>query len=384
VPVNIQLKDPTLLFSSDSPKKNFNLKHFPLEKENEQDPAVPKPVKGRSPVMTSTPKGPPFLKNFMAPTLLASFKAVGPSCQRKRVLGERNETVLNPLSDSSLPQLRSKKTPTAARSFVSSPQIKETTSLFALSPTIRVSPSTGPATTTQTGRLQSAHLPPYDPKVNCLSPRPQFLHYKPMPRGNLFGNGIVSEEKAQASFHMVHSKNKVSEEQIQYEIGKLEEEEEVEDKEEEEEEIEAGSISEQQEMAASSVLSETREDSTQPDMFEKSEPEKPKISEPELVENREVEDLETIESETLKPGLIEPESGNIFVGELINILKKTAQGMAAVAVLLSLATAVAASAFAKREQNQVPVCNSIHGDETPCLVHGSSESHAPNRISLQQ
>jgi hypothetical protein len=128
VPVNIQLKDPTLLFSSDSPKKNFNLKHFPLEKENEQDPAVPKPVKGRSPVMTSTPKGPPFLKNFMAPTLLVSFKAVGPSCQRKRVLGERNETV-NSLHTSVLTKEISEP---AVRFQLASTQVEENTNCSSL------------------------------------------------------------------------------------------------------------------------------------------------------------------------------------------------------------------------------------------------------------
>jgi hypothetical protein len=642
VPFNIQLKNPTLLFYSDSPKKSFNLKHFPSEKENEHDPTTPKPAKGRSPLITSTPKGSPFQKNFMAPTISASSKAVGSSFQRKRVLGERNEMVHSfhtsaLTEDISGPAVRFQHASTQVEentncsSFISSPQIKETVSLSALSPAISLSPSTGPATT-QSDPLEHAPLPPYDPKVNYLSPRPQFLHYKPKPRDNLFGNeldffgsssdstgpedssssecsddiisvqteeednllkeatipevecpkielqpsrvttigaklkirhvllvlsiscicllllasysnpnvpsarvsashtrllevsnkingwlseyfsytfaregyfpreistfplanltcvvddnrsfneaagkypsssweikmGMVSEEKeTQASFDMVHGENEVSEEQIQHETRKLEKEGEVEDKEEdievgsasehqemaassiisetkedptqpdmfeksepekpkilehklvenqevedletimsenlktgklekegevedkeEEEDIEVGSASEHQEMVASSIISETKEDPTQPDMFEKSEPEKPKISEHELVENQEVKDLETIMSETLKPESIEPKSGNMSDGELlINILKKTAQGMVAIAVLLSLATAVAASAYAKRKQNQVPVSNSIRGDKAPGLVQSSSESHVPNMISLQK
>ncbi|MCI93272.1 hypothetical protein A2U01_0114570, partial [Trifolium medium] len=35
-------------------------------------------------------------------------------------------------------------------------------------------------------------MPPYDPKTNYLSPRPQFLHYKPKPRMDLEDSFIMS------------------------------------------------------------------------------------------------------------------------------------------------------------------------------------------------
>lgn len=533
---------------------------------------------------TSSSKGIPLQKNFMAPTISASSKAVGPACQRKRVLGERNETAksshtLDQAEEIAGPAVRfllvstqvEETTDCSCKSSLSSPQIKDTASLSELSQANRASPLVGSETATQPDLLQSAPLPPYDPKVNYLSPRPRFLHYKPKPRGDLFGNeldflgnnsdprsledssssdcsddatsaqteeednlskeatspeiecrktksqsGRVSvmraklkirhvflvllisciglplsdspimiasssnpnvppvrfvgfhttllevsdklngwlsecfsytfaregsfprelntfpmsnltcamkdkssiddvagihpsfspeyttevateENETNVSFDMVHRENEVSEIQIRYESGKLEEEE------EKEIEADVGSTSEQQETAASSTISEMKEDSTQPEIFEKSEPEelknpepklvekhevkdlKPKNPEPKLVENHKVKDPEAIMSENLEPELIEPESVNMSDEELINFSKKAAQGMASIAVLLSLVTAVAALAFAKRKQNWVLVSDSIRRDKMrPSLVQGSNESHVLNRIPLHQ
>lgn len=202
------MKDLTLLlFSSDFCKKNFELKNFSVEKENEQDPTAPKPIKGRSPVMTSSPKGPPFQKNFMAPTISASSKAVGSSCQRKRVLGERNdmvrssytspqtETIAGTAVRFPLPSTQVGETTgcTDKLSFAS-PQIKEIPSLSERSPAKGGSPWVRPETVTQPNPLQSDPFPPYDPKVNYLSPRPQFLRYKPKPQADLRGNELDSLE----------------------------------------------------------------------------------------------------------------------------------------------------------------------------------------------
>ncbi|XP_078177607.1 uncharacterized protein LOC144572081 [Carex rostrata] len=205
----IDLSSPTPKFSSPSDfcKKNFELKNFSVEKENEQDPAAPKPIKGRSPVMTSSPKGPPFQKNFMASTISASSKAVGSSCQRKRVLGERNdmvrssytspqtETIAGTAVRFPLPSTQVGETTgcTDKLSFAS-PQIKEIPSLSEHSPAKGGFPWVRPETVTQPNPLQSDPFPPYDPKVNYLSPRPQFLRYKPKPQADLCGNELDSLE----------------------------------------------------------------------------------------------------------------------------------------------------------------------------------------------
>ncbi|KAF3333760.1 hypothetical protein FCM35_KLT01451 [Carex littledalei] len=549
----IDLSSPTPKFSSPSDfcKKSFELKNFSVEKENEQDPAAPKPIKGRSPVMTSSPKGPPFQKNFMAPTISASSKAVGSSCQRKRVLGERNDMVRSSYTSPQtetiagtavrFPLLSTQVGETTGctdKLSLASPQIKEIPSLSERSPAKGGSPWVRTETVTQPNPLQSDPFPPYDPKVNYLSPRPQFLRYKPKPQADLRGNELdslemnsdprsleesfssecsddsisvqteeednlseeatlpqielqpsrvtnksranlktghlllvlligfiflplsdspmtasysnpkfagfhtrllevsskvngwlpdcfsylfareasfsrerntfvlsnltcvvddkesstseeykmetVSEEKeTKASFEMVQRENEVLEVQTRFEIGNIEEEE------EKEFEADAGSILEQQHMETSSTISNKKEDA-QPEL-EKSEPEKPKNPEPELVENQQVQDPEAIMTENPEPKLSESESDNMSImtenpepklsesksdnmsgEELIKISKRAAQGMASAVLLLSLVTAVAATTFAKKKQNQVLDFDSTRGDKLPGMVQNST------------
>ena len=64
-----------------------------------------------------------------------------------------------------------------------------------LDPTFKLSPTPPPASSTATilAPLDADPLmPPYDPKTNYLSPRPQFLHYKPKPRMELCNESIIS------------------------------------------------------------------------------------------------------------------------------------------------------------------------------------------------
>ncbi|MED6161720.1 hypothetical protein PIB30_063371 [Stylosanthes scabra] len=61
-----------------------------------------------------------------------------------------------------------------------------------LDPTFKLSPTPPPASSTAPLDADPSLPPPYDPKTNYLSPRPQFLHYKPRPRMDLCSEGIIS------------------------------------------------------------------------------------------------------------------------------------------------------------------------------------------------
>ncbi|KAM0951579.1 hypothetical protein DsansV1_C03g0027081 [Dioscorea sansibarensis] len=119
-------------------------------KENERDHHNLRQGKVKSPAMAS-------LKSFMAPTISASSKVVAAS-PRRRILGDRNEMVSvsdSPKSETSMVDLDIKKS-----------------SEVVVVPKFPISPVCD-------------SLPPYDPMTNYLSPRPQFLHYKPNPRVEL-------------------------------------------------------------------------------------------------------------------------------------------------------------------------------------------------------
>ncbi|KAH7660998.1 hypothetical protein IHE45_15G033300 [Dioscorea alata] len=119
--------------------------HASLElKENERDHHSLRQGKVKSPAMAS-------LKNFMAPTISASSKVVAAS-PRRRILGDRNEMVSvsdSPKSETRMMDLEIKKS-----------------SEDVVVPKFPISPVCD-------------SLPPYDPLTNYLSPRPQFLRYKP-------------------------------------------------------------------------------------------------------------------------------------------------------------------------------------------------------------
>ncbi|KAK7387758.1 hypothetical protein VNO78_22550 [Psophocarpus tetragonolobus] len=207
------------------------------DKENGKDHTL-KPAKVRSPAVSS--KG---SKNFMSPTISASFKIN--ESPRKKILVERNEPVLSPLdskthvrkvtfaepleqkrTDEMIPNFedgpRSSLTSEdlgseihhmnvpliskndTALSFesvnVNAPLVLEndihTESSFEtepdcvnLDPTFKLSPTATPPVSLKATVVAPLDadplLPPYDPTTNYLSPRPQFLHYKPKPRMEL-------------------------------------------------------------------------------------------------------------------------------------------------------------------------------------------------------
>ncbi|XP_047319828.1 uncharacterized protein LOC124923888 [Impatiens glandulifera] len=164
------------------------------DKENTVDHSM-KPTKVRSPAILK--KG---SKNFMAPTISAASKFT-PS-PRKKILGEKNDSVRTSMSDSfekvaerfemnsevgsdeneiealnddsDVLNLYQKEEGFESLSKETSSDflgdddcsLKKIPISFTVSPIIDADPS----------------LPPYDPKTNYLSPRPKFLHFKPNPR----------------------------------------------------------------------------------------------------------------------------------------------------------------------------------------------------------
>ncbi|CAK9137930.1 unnamed protein product [Ilex paraguariensis] len=245
------------------------------EKENEKDQNL-KGVKARSPA-----------KNFMSPTISAASKFT-PS-PKKKILAERNEPVQTSISvssgkvrfnsvnlsditeDSDLkPSNMSLDQNETGSSLVESldstnvepGQIKEATAMNlntesslseaplnsqnvseSLSEVISVSsdfvnvePSTKsrPFSSSVSPIIApldaDPSLPPYDPKTNYLSPRPQFLHYKPNPRIELYlnkekGLGIGEAKQLEESFNSENSSDADLTEETQSEDSQKESEE---------------------------------------------------------------------------------------------------------------------------------------------------------------
>ncbi|OMO70950.1 hypothetical protein CCACVL1_18554 [Corchorus capsularis] len=115
-------------------------------------------------------------KNFMWPTVSADSKA---SFQRKKILAERNES-----SGSNFSDTHSSK----SLNFDSKPSPKTTPkpSHKNISPNLdaKVSPKKTPKS--YNSRDETPSPGPYDPLINYLSPRPQFLRYDPGRRKQIF------------------------------------------------------------------------------------------------------------------------------------------------------------------------------------------------------
>ncbi|ESW25943.1 hypothetical protein PHAVU_003G078900 [Phaseolus vulgaris] len=209
------------------------------DKENGKDQIL-KPVKVRSPAVCS--KG---SKNFMSPTISASCKIN--ESPRKRVLTERNEMVPSPVdpkshvrkvtfadpleegSRSSLTSddlsgdsetLMSKNDTESSFETINSlnvnnllvpeddihtePSFENEPDCVNLDPTFKLSPTPTPPVAlkaTVVAPLGADPLiPPYDPKTNYLSPRPQFLHYKPKSRMELLRKRELEDSFISGSF----------------------------------------------------------------------------------------------------------------------------------------------------------------------------------------
>ncbi|CAA2993926.1 Hypothetical predicted protein [Olea europaea subsp. europaea] len=207
------------------------------EKENDEKDHILKAAKIRQPGSGS--------KNFMSPTISAASK-FSPS-PRKKVLVERNDPVrtsislsdgkavffsadfediepkfdmdsnLNKISENSLYSKVSDKAerkavlegPPASKplkkvTFLEVPSDSENTfdstsdSVIIDSDCLNVNKTSCSSESPVIAPLDAdPSMPPYDPKTNYLSPRPQFLHYKPNPRIEILlnkGKGIDSDE----------------------------------------------------------------------------------------------------------------------------------------------------------------------------------------------
>ncbi|XP_050364917.1 uncharacterized protein LOC126783483 [Argentina anserina] len=181
------------------------------DKENGKDSGSWKQIRVRSPAA----------KNFMSPTISAASKIN--ASPRKKILAERNEPVRT--SSPSVSDFKVKRvtfapaptdvvysdqhqevgpttTPVAASAVVSEPPklemgVEEMVPLECpepvcenaydivnLDPSFKISPP--PAVSSEQAIVpldaDPSAPPPYDPRTNYLSPRPQFLHYRPNPR----------------------------------------------------------------------------------------------------------------------------------------------------------------------------------------------------------
>ncbi|KAB1208605.1 hypothetical protein CJ030_MR7G007745 [Morella rubra] len=199
------------------------------EKENTKD-QNPKLGRVRSPASS---KG---TKNFMSPTISAASK-IAPS-PKKKILVERNEPARTSLSfsnekspfrsvrfsdvvedidakadiglqDIEVEASDDKEVPLTASlssealsceevldaevplsSKIDSKPLLEEPDCVNLDPTFKISPTSSCSWSYPTVAPLDADpsRPPYDPKTNYLSPRPQFLHYRPNPRIELYLN----------------------------------------------------------------------------------------------------------------------------------------------------------------------------------------------------
>lgn len=176
------------------------------EKENDEKDSILKASKLQSPA-----KG---CKNFMAPTISAASKFT-PS-PRKKVLVERNDPVRTSisLSDgkamffSAMPNVSESELGALDSNLVDSEDKKAVHDSLPVSRSLKkVTFSDIPSNSQHLNESESADsdvlklesssiapldadplLPPYDPKTNYLSPRPQFIRYKPNPRVGMLLN----------------------------------------------------------------------------------------------------------------------------------------------------------------------------------------------------
>lgn len=156
-----------------------------------------------------------YEKSFMEPTILAASKFT-PS-PRKKVLDEKNEVVrtsiqflekdfimkseATPLDQPSMTEEESNEMVTLEQNEVvlETPHVRKVTFVLIDKATdvtddfdlARTRPfCCSPQTSPIIAPFDADHLPPYDPKKNFLSPRPQFLRYKPNPRIELLLNKV--------------------------------------------------------------------------------------------------------------------------------------------------------------------------------------------------
>ncbi|GAU18391.1 hypothetical protein TSUD_202800 [Trifolium subterraneum] len=227
---------------------DFSRKSFVDDKENVKDQIL-KPAKVRSPAASSK-----STKNFMSPTISASFKMA--ESPRKKILTERNEPApcsdpkihvrkvtfadpleqkrldasfdgngipfpcyesedlsdetlsdsnvdrLIPMDDLSFDNTMHMNVPLIPQNEIHTESVFENVfqepDVVNLDPTFKLSPAAATPPVSYTANVidpivdADSSMPPYDPKTNYLSPRPQFLHYKPKPRMQLEDRFIMS------------------------------------------------------------------------------------------------------------------------------------------------------------------------------------------------
>ncbi|GKA28851.1 hypothetical protein Tco_0715096 [Tanacetum coccineum] len=157
-------------------------------------------------------RSPSPAKGFMAPTISAASKFT-PS-PRKKILGDKNDVVRTSVQfvdkdpilkqeetalDDQIKSTVVLETPVVVEEVTLSSTTNEKEMISDVTEDmnyVRVRPfCCSPVTSPIIAPVDSDHsLPPYDPKNNFLSPRPQFLRYKPNPRLDALSNKDGSDE----------------------------------------------------------------------------------------------------------------------------------------------------------------------------------------------
>ncbi|KAF5731866.1 hypothetical protein HS088_TW18G00551 [Tripterygium wilfordii] len=237
---------------SDTPRRNsMNQENIVIsfreveDKENGQDP-YQKVEKIRSPAATKD------TKNFMSPTISAASKFN--SSPKKKILVERNEPAQTSfsLSDANNHLMEAadqqpervpiqKEIEASFVSTITDEKFKEAmkcetftdikiplvyknelessmeavtgeADLVNVDPSFKISPR--PSCACLAPLDADPRMPPYDPKNNYLSPRPQFLHYKPNPRIKLFLKGKEAKQLEESFAPESSSDTEVTEETV--------------------------------------------------------------------------------------------------------------------------------------------------------------------------
>lgn len=199
------------------------------DKENGKDQNW-KPARAQSPASS---KG---VKNFMSPTISAASKIN--ASPRKKILVERNEPIHTSVSvsseksssmedldakpekglkqrkevsfDSTITYLGDEDAPKGDEDIDfevhSSTDVDLDSAVTGekdrvnLDPSFEISPRSSVPSPALASLDGDASMPPYDPKTNYLSPRPQFLHYRPNPRIEVYLNKEMDVQQLDESF----------------------------------------------------------------------------------------------------------------------------------------------------------------------------------------
>jgi hypothetical protein len=125
-----------------------------------------------------------------------------------------------------------------------------------LDPTFKISPTSSCSWSCPTLAPLDADpsMPPYDPKTNFLSPRPQFLHYRPNPRVESYLNEESDGRRLEESFSDTDVTEETQSEDSQKENEDVSSGEKVKEEQEEEVPVSEDSQKENEDVSSGEIL----------------------------------------------------------------------------------------------------------------------------------